>query len=143
NVVEPDQVGTVADKDLILLGTVSSQPLLSEWAGFMPLGLAQDRMWLNESSPPDRLLNPEWAFHDEDRNRLARLAASGRPADALVEAFVSPLRADRSVIAIVPATSAGHDAIASLFMPAVRQGAVYGSVAASRDGRFQSFLVGI
>jgi cellulose synthase (UDP-forming) len=142
-VIEPGQIGSVTEKDLILLGTVESQPLLSEWSGSMPLGLLQEGMRLNQSSPSDRLLNPEWAFRGEDRNRLGRLAASDRPADAIVEAFVSPLRDDRSAIAIVPATSAAHDAIVSLFMPSARQGAVYGSVAASRDGRYQSFLVGI
>src|SRR5262249_37683784 len=31
-VIEPGQIGSVTDKDLILLGTQASQPLLSEWS---------------------------------------------------------------------------------------------------------------
>jgi hypothetical protein len=58
----------------------------------------------------------------------------------MVEGFVSPLRSDRSVVVI--AYFDKPDAIATLFMPESRQGPVYGGVVASREGRFESFLVG-
>ena len=62
--------------------------------------------------------------------------------DVLVESFVSPLRADRVVVAIVPGGSDAIDAVRALFTPSERQGPVYGGVAVSRNGRFESFLVG-
>jgi len=62
--------------------------------------------------------------------------------DALVESFVSPLRADRQVVVIVPDGPNAIDAVRALFTPSERQGPVYGGVAISRNGHFDSFLVG-
>lgn len=138
----PVDVQTVADKDLVLLGTATSQPLLSQWASSMPLAFSEDRVWLNESQLAGQLLNPEWVLREEDRNRLAVLA-SKRSIDGIVEAFVSPLHADRSVVAIVPSDPGRPGGLASLFTPAVRQGPIYGGVTVSQNGRFQSFLVGV
>ncbi len=66
----------------------------------------------------------------------------GASADALVESFVSPLRTDRAVVAIDPSGSSAIDAVRGLFTPSERQGPVYGGVAVSQNGRFESFLVG-
>jgi hypothetical protein len=46
------------------------------------------------------------------------------------------------VVAIVPGGSGAIDAVRALFTPSERQGPVYGGVALSQNGRFQSFLVG-
>ena len=141
---DPTDVETVADKDLVLLGTAASQPLLSQWAGAMPLALSPDRMWPNEGQPAAQFLNPEeWLVREEDRNKLATLASGRRSLEGIVEGFVSPLREDRSVVAIVPTDPARPDGLASLFIPNARQGPVYGGVAVSQNGRFQSFLVGV
>lgn len=141
-IVEPDKVGAVADRDLVLLGTAASQPLLSKWVEHMPLELVEGRMRVNQTSAPSRWLHLNWPFRDEDRGKLAGLVATDRPLDLVVEDFVSPFRADRSVVAIVIPEGGNSDAVASLFTPMARQGPVYGGVAVSRDGRFQSFLVG-
>jgi hypothetical protein len=45
------------------------------------------------------------------------------------------------VVAIVPGPDA-TDAVRALFTPSEREGPVYGGVAVSHDGRFESFLVG-
>jgi hypothetical protein len=59
-----------------------------------------------------------------------------------VESFISPLHADRAVVAIVPGDNHSIEAIRALFTPSERQGPVYGGVAISQSGRFDSFLVG-
>ena len=74
--------------------------------------------------------------------RLRRLIGGNADADLFVESFVSPLRADREAVAIVPGGSNGIEAVRSLFTPSEREGPVYGGVAISRNGRFESFLVG-
>jgi cellulose synthase (UDP-forming) len=142
-VTDPANVGAVADKDLVLLGTATTQPLLRQWAENMPLSFVEGRMRAaTEDSTQSRLLHLNWPFRDDDRARLAWLAASGRSMDVVVEDFVSPFRADRSVVAIVPQEPDKSDSVAALFVPSERQGPVYGGVAIARDGRFQSFLVG-
>jgi len=59
-----------------------------------------------------------------------------------VESFISPLRPDREVVAIVPGSPNAIEAVRALFTPSEREGPVYGGVAISRNGRFESFLVG-
>ena len=137
-----DHLDHVQDKDIVLIGTKDSQPLLSQWAGRMPLALAGLETRVNEAAAWTRLLHPEWPFRQFDGRRLRGLLGSGAPLDVLVESFVSPLRPDRVVVAIVPRGSGALDAIRALFTPAERHGPVYGGAAVSHNGRFESFLVG-
>jgi cellulose synthase (UDP-forming) len=132
----------VGEKDLVLIGTPETQPLLQEWAGAMPLGFSAAGMQVNEAPESTLLLHPEWPFRIIDGGRLERLIGGGDKSDLLVESFVSPLRPDREAIAIVPNGSNAVDALRALFTPSERQGPVYGGVAVSRSGRFESYLVG-
>ena len=139
-VTDPAHVDETPDKDLVLLGTADSQPLYSEWQSSMPLTLG-DEMRINSAPEVSRFQHPEWPFRPRDRDKLATLLASGPSPELVVEDFVSPLRSDRSAVAIAPRDGAG--AVADLFTPALDKGPIYGGVALAEHGRFQSFLVGI
>ena len=139
---DPDHIENLRDKDFILLGTNSSQPLLTKWVASMPLDVSDGRMQLNGQPEAPRWLHPEWPFRSADRERLMGVLADQTPIDLVVENFVSPFRSDRSVVAIVPGSTNNSDAIAALFSPGSRQGPVYGGIAVSQNGRFQSFLLG-
>ena len=141
-VTDADHLDYVQDKDIVLIGTPGSQPLLSKWAGRMPLALSGPDGRVNAGTAWAILLHPESPFRDYDGSRLRRLLGSGGSLDALIESFVSPLRPDRLVVAIVPGGSSAIDSVRALFTPSERQGPVYGGVAVSRNGRFESFLVG-
>jgi cellulose synthase (UDP-forming) len=141
-VTDATHVDAGRDKDMVVLGTPASQHLLSTWAGGMPLGFSEDRAHLNEMQAPSRLLHPKWPFREKDREKLAALLARAPQFDVILEGFVSPFRADRTVVAVVPGDPNNGEAMATLFMPSTRTGPVYGGVAVSRDGGFQSFLVG-
>jgi cellulose synthase (UDP-forming) len=143
SVTDAEHMESHRDKELILLGTAASQPLLSEWSSYMPLEPTAGGMRLNEQPTPSRLLHSQWPFRDRDRQKLASLLDRGAPLDLVVDEFVSPYRADRSVIAIMPRDRNDSEAVAAMFMPASHQGPVYGGVAVSQAARFQSFLVGI
>jgi cellulose synthase (UDP-forming) len=143
SVTDTAHVDAARDKDIVVLGGGSaSQNLLSTWAASMPLVFSEDRLLLNESSEPSRLLHPKWPFRERDRKKLSSLLARAPHFELILEDFVSPLRPDRTVVAIVPGDPRDNEAIATLFMPSTRIGPVYGGVAVSLDGRFQSFLVG-
>jgi cellulose synthase (UDP-forming) len=139
-VAEASRVESVRDKDLILLGTPANQPLFSAWQNEMPVGLSTDGMRLNRSPAPNRLLYPEMPFRDRDWDRLAHLLANAKQPDLVVQDFVSPLNGERSVVAIL--TPKSPTEVAALFMPATRQGPVYGGVSILDGGHFRSFLVG-
>ena len=50
-----------------------------------------------------------------------------------VELIVSPFRADRSVVVITPSDRGTYEEIPRMFMPAIRQGPIYGGVAVARE----------
>jgi len=120
----------------------SSQPLLTEWAARMPLALMRDESRINSAPGFSHWLHPEWPFRHDDRERLARFVAGGYTFDVVLEHFVSPFRSDRSVVAIVPGGEDGGAAAAAAFSGG-RSGPIYGGLAVSRDGRFESFLLGV
>ncbi len=148
-VAGPDDLGSVRDKDLVLIGAPDSQPLLTQWANDMPLDLSGPEMRLNQGAASTLpsivstwLLHPEWPFNGYDRVRLAGLLGNGAEIDAIVESFVSPLHSDRLVVALVPRGQNALQAWRALFAPSERLGPVYGGVAISQNGHFTSFLVG-
>ena len=141
-IVEAARVDTVRDKDLVVLGTPRTQPLLSEWARSLPLQLNADGPRVNSNRALGRFLHPEWPFRAADDDRLTKVLAAGLRPEMIVEQFVSPYRQDRSVVAIVPGEQSNYRDLAGLYSPAVRNGPVYGAVALARAGQFQSFLVG-
>ncbi|MBO0911618.1 MAG: UDP-forming cellulose synthase catalytic subunit [Acidobacteria bacterium] len=130
------------DKDIFLLGTPATQPLLREWSGEMPLALSSTGMQPAGMELPSRLVHPEWPFRLRDRDRLGMLLAKSPPFDLVVEDFVSPLRPDRSVIALVPAGSSSREAIRAMFTPNLDKGPIYGGLALAENAHFQSFLLG-
>ena len=148
-VAGPQQLGSVQDKDLILIGAPDSQPLLTEWASNMPLDLSGPGMRINQGfgstiqgAASTWLLHPEWPFRNYDYGRLASLLNNGAGIDAIVESFASPLHPDRLAVALVPRGPHAPEALRALFTPSERRGPVYGGVAVSQNGRFASFLVG-
>jgi len=143
SIVAPEEVATVSEKDLVLLGSPATQPLLSDWSDSMPLGLFKDGIRINERPAPARLFNPEWAFRVEDRVKLAEAALQANSIELAVEGFVSPLRDDRSVVSLALVNPSGQGALESLFIPAQRQGPVYGGVAISQNSTFNSYLLGV
>src|SRR2546425_11060766 len=108
----------------------------------MPLDASREGMQLNNQPEPSRLLHPEWPFRAADRGKLERLLGAKSPLDVIVQDFVAPFRADRSVVAIVPLTPKGNDAIAAMFTPAGEKGPIYGGLAKAPKGGFQYFRGG-
>lgn len=141
-IADPGQLDEVRDKDLILIGAPGTQSLLSDWAAAMPLSLAGQSLEVNEAPESTLLLHPEWPFRSYDGTKLRRLISSDANQDLFLESFISPLRSDREVVAIVPSNTNALEAIRALFTPSGRNGPVYGGVAISSNGRFDSFLVG-
>ncbi len=146
-VVGPDNLENNLDltqqKDLVLIGSPASQPLISDWAGNMPLDLSGRGMRVNQASESTLLLNPEWPFREYDSTRLQSLLTGGATnANLFLESFLSPLHSNRAVVAVIPTGPNAVGAVRALFTPSERQGPVYGGVAIAQNGQFESFLVG-
>jgi hypothetical protein len=141
-VTDGSNLDSVRNKDIFLLGTPATQPFLQEWSGAMPVAFSSTGMQPAPMELPSRLVHPEWPFRMRDRDRLGMLLATSPPFDLVVEDFVSPLRPDRSVIALVPRGPSGQDAIRAMFTPNLDKGPIYGGLALAENAHFQSFLVG-
>lgn len=92
----------VADKDLIVLGSPANQPLLSRWAKSMPYSVSGDGSSFGLSDLAFKVV--DWWHGDRglvDMPTRASLTVSGLADKALVMGFESPLKADRSVLALV------------------------------------------
>lgn len=90
------------DRDLVLLGSPSSQPLFDKWRASLPVeqGREGSRFVLT-----DWLLNRLPGFMSPDARRtdlpnVAEVALKPQPGDVLVMGFESPLKSGRSVVAL-------------------------------------------
>lgn len=113
-VVRPGQLQQVAERDLIVIGTLGRQPALSELLRDAPLRFeAGGRLSI---TLPDRLDGFARLVMEvppaEDRLRVAALVASPPEDLGFVAGAQSPLRAGRSVVALAAPTPAGLEAVA-------------------------------
>ncbi|MEE1923012.1 cellulose biosynthesis cyclic di-GMP-binding regulatory protein BcsB [Pseudomonas sp. 148P] len=98
-VAQADEVGQFADKDLLVLASGQNQPLLKQWAEFLPSRSEDSKRYVEFSDLPLRLR--EWISPDPAANlRKARgaLTFSSDNGSSYVSGFESPLQKSRSVV---------------------------------------------
>lgn len=99
SVAQADDVAQFADKDLLVMASGNNQPLLKEWASYLPSRSEDAKRYVEFSDLPLRLR--EWISPDPVANlRKARgaLTFSGESGSSYVSGFESPLKPGRSVV---------------------------------------------
>ncbi len=140
-VIRPDALQSMADKDLIVIGTLGRQPALQTLLRETPLQLEGNRLTvrLNDAFGDFRNL-----FGGERRGELervaAQLAAPGESLGALI-GFQSPLNSSRSVVALTGTTPAGLEAMVTAMRDPEQVPRVQGDTAIFSGGRIQAFRV--
>ncbi|WP_109513462.1 cellulose biosynthesis cyclic di-GMP-binding regulatory protein BcsB [Pseudomonas ovata] len=108
SVIQAAEVSSAADKDILVVSSGASQPLLKQWAEHLPaLGEGQGRSF-EISDLAFRLR--DWMSPDPDENlRRARVAVvfSGSAQSTFLTGFESPLHKGRSVILMSSGQSSG------------------------------------
>ena len=98
-VVAPSDVEKMSDKDLIVIGSATSQSLMTKWAENLPLMQSGGERRVRE--PLQRWL-PSYRWEQQDVRSITQpqgsLTLSGGGALTTVMAFESPLKATRSVV---------------------------------------------
>jgi len=141
-VVRPDGLQSVANRDLIVIGTLGRQPALQALLRDTPLQLEGNRLTvrLNDVFGDFRNL-----FGGERRGELervaAQLAAPGEALGALI-GFQSPLASGRSVVALTGSSPAGMEAMVTAMRDPEQVPRVQGDLAILSGGRVQAFRVG-
>lgn len=102
-IISPAQVGQHADRDLLVLGSPRNQPLYADWRGHLPLGDAGQGQrlrltdWLVRRVP--QFLSPD--ARRTDLPTTAEVTVALDAGDVVLMGFESPLRARRSVVAVL------------------------------------------
>lgn len=102
-IIGPGQVDAHADRDLLVLGSPRSQPLFASWREHMPVGDDGQRRRLRLT---DWLVNrvPQFLSPDARRTDLpttAEVTVALDAGDVVLMGFESPLRSQRSVVAVM------------------------------------------
>jgi hypothetical protein len=101
SVIQAAQVASAADKDILVLGSGSNQPLLGQWADRLPVAASGQQQGFQFSDLSFRLR--EWMSPDPEENqRRARVAMafSSDKRSTFLTGFESPLKPGRSVVLI-------------------------------------------
>jgi hypothetical protein len=109
-VTQAGMIDNVANKDLLVLGSGANQPLIKEWAQYMPASLDGGSQRFELSDLVHRVRS--WISPSQDENlRKARngLSLTGEGANAVFAGFESPLASGRSVVLISASKAAGLD----------------------------------
>ena len=114
-VVNAGNVDQMSDKDLIVLGAVSRQPLLSKWADNMRLHVESGRLRVVTDSAIDRVYTALDPAEKENRDRVDRLLVQQGDNLAAMAGMESPLRGGRSVVFITGSTAANQLTVLNSF----------------------------
>lgn len=129
-----------ADRDLIVLGSPSTQPLLREWAQYLPVGEgANGRRFRLSDWLLDKL--PGFLSFDARRTDLpttAEVSVNPQPNDVLLMGLQSPLDRDRSVVVLQADDPANLARLFEAWADPVRLAKFQGSVVLLQDDKVTS-----
>lgn len=141
-VVQAQQVDTVADRDLLVIGSDGNQPLAKQWADRMPAAIDGNAKRFSLSDFAHRAFN---GFNTDtratDTATRNRLAFSTDGASAMFTGFESPLASGRSVVMVAASQPQGlSEAIDALIGGEGYERGIAGSLAVVRGKDVQSVL---
>jgi hypothetical protein len=131
-----------ANKDLLVIGGLQSQPLFAQWADRMPLkradGAREFRLgpWLD-----DTLKFVAGTRQREDLPSSTQMTVASDGSDAVLSGFESPLEPGRSVVAVVANAGSQRALLNALMSPELLKG-IQGSTSIVRDAQVHSLLAG-
>lgn len=136
------EAGQWADKDLLVIGNLQSQPLFTQWADKMPLKRNGNAPELKLNSWIDNAIDLViGARTREDLPGSMQIAVSDDGRDAVLAGFESPLRSGRSVIAAITNPDSKEALLNALMTPDLLK-RVQGSMTIVRDTQVNSVLGG-
>jgi hypothetical protein len=131
-----------ARKDLLVLGSLQSQPLFTQWADRMPLKRTPEAKQFHLGSWIDDTLDLITGTRQrEDLPATTRMTVADDGSDAVLAGFESPLQKERSVVAVV-ATAASQPALLNALMSPSLVRDIQGSTAFVRGTQVSSLLAG-
>lgn len=131
-----------ADKDLLVVGGLHSQPLFTQWAAQMPLRSGKDAQEFHLGSWIDDTLNLITGTRQrEDLPATTQMTVADDGSDAVLAGFESPLQKGRSVVAVVTSAASQPALLNALMTPSLVR-SIQGSTSFIRGNQVSSLLAG-
>jgi len=135
------EVQKYSDKDILLLGSSSNQPMLAQWGKYMPFSVAGQARSFSLSEWSAKYL-PWYDAPVSDRAPVVKLSEITLNKEAVIVGFESPLKGGRSVVAIVSDKTSGLADVLSALMDGELISKIQGSLAVIRGKEVDSMSVG-
>ncbi len=137
----PGDVRAAADRDILLIGTFDSQPLFADWADAAPVRFSGDIAEIQTRRGPEKLLG---AFTSAASDRLdgpARISAPMQSLSSILTSYESPLKARRTVVAMMASTGDGLLEVSRALRSPTRAAEVQGDLITVTDSDISAYLV--
>lgn len=135
------EVQKYSDKDILLLGSSSNQPMLAQWSKYMPFSVAGQARSFSLSEWSAKYL-PWYDAPTTDRSPVVKLSEITLNKEAVIVGFESPLKGGRSVVAIVSDKTSGLADVLSALMDSELISKIQGSLTVIRGKEVDSMTVG-
>jgi hypothetical protein len=129
----------LGDQDLLLIGSLSSLPMLKQWESNLPIALSAQTRRLDVSDAWSRM--NIWMAGDPSRPGdpvVSRLALAGGSADAYLMGFESPLTGGRNVVAVVGSQPESFDNLIEALISPEMVSRFHGSLVSVRQQQVDS-----
>jgi cellulose synthase (UDP-forming) len=142
SVVTASGVDQMADKDLLVLGSVSRQPLIARWAENGKLRVENGRLRVGMTSALDRVYTVLDPNAEAERQRVDQLLVSQGDNLAAMIGLQSPLSSSRSAVIITGSTPDKLLTVLGTFRNRELNPSIQGDLMIASSGRVTSFRIG-
>jgi cellulose synthase (UDP-forming) len=140
-VVPPSAIGSLVDKDLILLGSFSNTAMLDGFGNRFPLHIWNGTVRINGSTWWMDLQRSTWNLKGRSRQSIEDLLEADPGPQGLIVGLQSPVQNDRGAVVILGKDDDAMDLLATQLVDIDRSGAIYGSLSVLDDSRFESLYL--
>jgi hypothetical protein len=141
-VVTAGGVDQVADKDLLVLGSIPHQPLIARWAENGKLRVEGGHLRVGLTSPLDRVYTVLDPNAEQERERVDQLLVSQGDNLAAMVGLQSPLNSSRSAVIITGSSPDKLLTVINTFRNRDLNPSIQGDLMIAGAGRVTSFRIG-
>lgn len=139
----PRDLGKIADRDYLVLGTAAAQPAFDRLAPYLPAALTVDGLQVRQTNA---IFAPVqhfwWRIQGRPIPESGKLNISGVVPDGVLEALESPYRPGRSVVTVMVRGDAQVRPLLAAFGEAVNSSSIAQSVSILHGTSFDSYRLG-
>lgn len=140
SVAKSSEAQKFSDKDILLIGTASTQKLYTDWAKHMPFSADVEKRTFSLADRKQKWI-PWYESSDTDGVTLANLTSQTLAKDLVLFGFESPLKSGRSVVAVSTDLAAGKADISSALMDVAVVSKIQGAISVIRGNDVDAFQV--